>query len=441
MPRLGHGGRRRPRPDRRRALGRQDVAALQAAGVRRADRDRRQRLRRPARDRRPVRRSRRPPSPGGDLAQVERAVDEELARFLARRARRAAELQRVKTGYRAGFVRGIERIGGFGGKSDVLAQGEVFAGRPDFYKTRLQRVAAATRGADPGDRQPLAHRRRLHARGAAVRRAPGRRVGRRPLQAPRERRRRPTPSSPSSSAPRSPTGSRSCSPSATSIPQVRFSLLLDAGYAADQFGIPGTASLAMAMLDEGTRTRNSLGISDELAALGANSRPGSRLDMSIGHAVGAEGEAGRLARALRRRDAQPVVPAHRLRAAQAPAPGRDPAGEGGSHRHGAARLPDAALRSGPRLRRSLDRLGHRGIRRPAHAATTWSKFHRTWFKPNNATLIVVGDTTMAEIRPKLERAFAGWTPGDVPAKNIAHRRAAADARPSTCSTGPRRRSR
>ena len=41
----------------------------------------------------------------------------------------------------------------------------------------------------------------------------------------------------------------------TAMPQVRLDLLLDAGYAADQFGVPGTASLAMAMLDEGTRTR------------------------------------------------------------------------------------------------------------------------------------------------------------------------------------------
>ena len=46
------------------------------------------------------------------------------------------------------------------------------------------------------------------------------------------------------------------------------------------------------------------------------------------------------------------------------------------------------------------------------------EFHRTWFKPNNATLIVVGATTMAEIRPRLQRAFAGWTRGDVPVKNI-----------------------
>ncbi|MFL5461405.1 MAG: M16 family metallopeptidase, partial [Gemmatimonadales bacterium] len=81
--------------------------------------------------------------PGVELARVEKAVDEELRRLLAG-GPTAAELSRVKTQYRAGFIRGVERIGGFGGKSDVLAQGEVFAGRPDFYKLRLNRVRQAT---------------------------------------------------------------------------------------------------------------------------------------------------------------------------------------------------------------------------------------------------------------------------------------------------------
>ena len=73
---------------------------------------------------------------------MEKAVDEELARFLAA-GPTPAEMRRVKTQYRAGFIRGVERIGGFGGKSDVLAQGEVFAGRPDFYKVRLDRAWSA----------------------------------------------------------------------------------------------------------------------------------------------------------------------------------------------------------------------------------------------------------------------------------------------------------
>ncbi|MEO6056299.1 MAG: pitrilysin family protein, partial [Gemmatimonadales bacterium] len=68
--------------------------------------------------------------PGGDAAKVERVIDEELARFLAT-GPTAVELQRAKTLAHAGFLRGVERIGGFGGKSDVLARGQVFAGRPD----------------------------------------------------------------------------------------------------------------------------------------------------------------------------------------------------------------------------------------------------------------------------------------------------------------------
>lgn len=47
------------------------------------------------------------------------------------------------------------------------------------------------------------------------------------------------------------------------------------------------------------------------------------------------------------------------------------------------------------------------------------KFHAAWFKPNHSTLVVVGDTTLAEIQPKLEKLFAGWKPGDIPKKNLA----------------------
>ena len=54
----------------------------------------------------------------------------------------------------------------------------------------------------------------------------------------------------------------------------------------------------------------------------------------------------------------------------------------------------------------------------ASRATTSRNSTRRWFKPNNATLIVVGDTTLAEIRPKLEALFARWQRGDVPTKTL-----------------------
>ncbi len=42
------------------------------------------------------------------------------------------------------------------------------------------------------------------------------------------------------------------------------------------------------------------------------------------------------------------------------------------------------------------------------------KFYQTWFKANNATLVVVGDVDRDFIEQRLEAAFGSWTTGDVP---------------------------
>ena len=49
------------------------------------------------------------------------------------------------------------------------------------------------------------------------------------------------------------------------------------------------------------------------------------------------------------------------------------------------------------------------------------QFREQWLRPDNARLFVVGDTTLAEITPLLERAFRGWRAPDrpKPSKNIA----------------------
>jgi zinc protease len=46
------------------------------------------------------------------------------------------------------------------------------------------------------------------------------------------------------------------------------------------------------------------------------------------------------------------------------------------------------------------------------------KFYETYYRPNNSTLIVVGDTTMAGLKTKLESAFANWKSAEVPATKI-----------------------
>ena len=38
----------------------------------------------------------------------------------------------------------MERIGGFGGKSDILAMNQTYRGDPDFYQTILKTVRQAT---------------------------------------------------------------------------------------------------------------------------------------------------------------------------------------------------------------------------------------------------------------------------------------------------------
>jgi len=55
-------------------------------------------------------------------------------------------------------------------------------------------------------------------------------------------------------------------------------------------------------------------------------------------------------------------------------------------------------------------------------------FHSTYYRPNNAILAIVGDVTLKEIMPKLEKAFGDWQKTDVPAVTIPPAPAQADAR-------------
>jgi zinc protease len=45
-------------------------------------------------------------------------------------------------------------------------------------------------------------------------------------------------------------------------------------------------------------------------------------------------------------------------------------------------------------------------------------FHSTYYRPNNAILAIVGDVTMKDLMPKIQKAFGDWQKADVPAVNI-----------------------
>ena len=59
----------------------------------------------------------------------------------------AAELERAKTKQESEFVSGLERIGGFGGKADVLNQYNTFLGDPGKIEADLGRYRAVTTAA------------------------------------------------------------------------------------------------------------------------------------------------------------------------------------------------------------------------------------------------------------------------------------------------------
>jgi zinc protease len=354
--------------------------------------------------------------PGGDLSAVDKALDDEIARLL-KDGPTAEELERAKTERLAGFVRGVERIGGFGGKSDVLAQSQVWGGRPDFYRTRLERVKSAT-PAQVGD----AAKRWLSDGVYVLEVHPFPELAAGPGGA--DRKNRPEPGAPP--AGKLPAFQRATLPSGLKlvvaerheIPVVRFQLLFDAGYASDSLGVPGLAKLAAEMMDEGTGSRNALQISDELQRLGAQLATGADVDAT---AVTLSALKANLEPSLALfadvvlDPAFPAAELERLRQQQLAAIEQESV------------QPFAmALRVVPKLiygaghAYSLPLTGS-GTKASVTGLTREQvvKWHQTWVRPNNATLIVVGDTSMAEIRPKLESLFASWKSGDVPKKNIA----------------------
>jgi zinc protease len=202
------------------------------------------------------------------------------------------------------------------------------------------------------------------------------------------------------------------------VPVVRFQLLVDAGYASDSLGVPGLANIAADMLDEGTASRNALQISDELQKLGAQLGTGADVDTTFvtlsAFKANLEPSLALFADVVLN-PSFPAAELERLRQQQLAAIDQE------------AVQPFAmALRVLPKL---LYGAGHAyampltGSGTKASVASLTrdqvARWHQTWLKPGNATLIVVGDTTLAEIRPRLEALFASWKGGSVPKKNVA----------------------
>jgi len=353
--------------------------------------------------------------PGGDPAAVERAVREELKRLLDKGLTRD-ELERARTDQLAGFIRGVERIGGFGGKSDVLAEHQVYGGDAGLFRQRLALVKRATT-AEVRDAARRWLSDGVHV--LTVRPFPQASAG----AGGADRSKRPEAGTPPEAA--LPPFSRATLPSGLElivaerhdVPVVTFDLFVDAGYASDRGGLAGTAKLAANMLDEGTRRRTSLQISDELQRLGASLSTGSNLDQTFVslNALKANLDGSLAVFAdVALAPSFPKADFDRLKKQQAAAIAQEQAQPNGI----AMRILPGLLfgrthaygnpLTGSGTAASLERITREDVVR----------WYQGWFKPGGATLVVVGDTSMAEIRPKLEKALAGWAPGRSPKEPV-----------------------
>lgn len=353
--------------------------------------------------------------PGEDLAKIEKAINEELEKLL-KEGPTEKELDRVKTQYISRFVRGIERIGGFGGKSDILAANMVYGNDPSFYKTTLERRSKAK----AEDLRKVAQE--WLSDGVYVLEVhPFPNLAAVPSEIDRTK----VPDTDEFTDVKFPVlhraelsnGLKVILAQRKSIPVVNFNLLFDAGYAADQFTIPGTAKLTMDMMDEGTKKMDALQISEALSMLGAQLSSGAGLDNCNVYLSSLKANLGESLDIFADVVLNPSFPENELERLRKQLLA--------SIQREKVTPVQMALRVFPKL---LYGEGH-AYGNPFTGSGTESsimkisrddiiKFHNDWLRPNNATLIIVGDIALNEILPKLESLFKSWQPGSIPRKNL-----------------------
>ena len=340
--------------------------------------------------------------PGSDITRVEAVIAEELTRLLAD-GPTAAELARVRTATIASFIRSMESLSS---KASLLAESQTYLGDASAWKAGLARYASATplQVRDAGrawltDGDYVLH---ILPFGDLVASPEG-----------ADRTAMPMPKTvvqatfPTVERAMLGNGIELVVAHRSGVPLVEMIMVLDTGVPADFASVkPGTGSLAMGLLDEGTRHLNGEQLVEALANLGATLQSGgggetSHISLSaLKHRLG---EAMALYADVILNPVFAQLDIDRLKgqmradiASSRQDPGRVASRIsstllfGADHPYG--RLTSEA---------DVDGLTRADVK----------AFHTRWFHPNNATLVVTGDTDLAGIRPLVEAAFAQWKPG------------------------------
>ncbi|MCI4569093.1 pitrilysin family protein [Lysobacter sp. CFH 32150] len=365
---------------------------------------------------------------GVDAAKVEAIIDEELKKLI-KDGPTAVELTQAKTVLNAGFIRGVERIGGFGGKADALAECTIYTGNPGCFRD-TQKNWAATTAADfktlgakwlskgdhtlvvnPGERTALVEDPAetptpltlppVNSKYLTMPSTVDRKAGvPQTTQFPQLK-------FPSLQRATLSNGTKVILAERHDVPVVQMSYLFGGGYAADAGRKLGTSSFALGMLDEGAGDLDALAFGNRAEALGANLGASASLDGGSAYLSALKDKlddsVGLFADMLRkpRFDDMEI---ERVRATWLAGIQQEK-----------ARPQGAAMRVLPPL---LYGEGHAyaipfsGTGTEASIASLTRDdlvgYHRDWVRPDNATLVIVGDTTLAQITPVLEKHLGDW---------------------------------
>ena len=343
--------------------------------------------------------------PGGDPREVEKAMDEELARLLATGPTRE-ELDRLKTAIYASMVRSTERIDGSSGKAAILGESQLYGGSPDFYERSLRWALDAT----PADVQNVAHAwlsdgvfvltvqpfPEYHTEASELERSKMPEVGTPPAL-----------SLPPLTRTTLSNGLKVVLAERHSVPVVEFDLIVDAGHAADSLATPGTSNLTLAILNEGTRTRDALQIAARAESLGANIGAGSNLDTSY---ITLNAITSRLSDSLELFSdvlLNPTFPGKELERLKTQSLASIQQSKSAPQGIASRLFPRLIYGDGHAYSNPFSGIG---TEETVSAMTVdhLKAFYRRWVRPDNATLLIVGDTTLAQIKPLLEQRLAAW---------------------------------